>query len=108
MFLQIGISHVDVVESNGKSNVPQSTTSPLQSADNFLDPDLFVFAFQELDLSTEALLYSTKTAREEAWTMALTAALGEKGELYEKVTSSHFFIERGFERTSEVSWSLTS
>ncbi|ETW77518.1 hypothetical protein HETIRDRAFT_105366 [Heterobasidion irregulare TC 32-1] len=87
MFLQIGISHVDVVESNGKSNAPQSTTNPLQSADNFPDPDLFVFAFQELDLSTEALLYSTKTAREEAWTMALTAALGEKGELYEKLAS---------------------
>ena len=83
---------MDVVESNGKSNALESTTSALQSADNFLDPDLFVFAFQELDLSTEALLYSTKTAREEAWTMALTAALGEKEELYEKVTFSHFFI----------------
>lgn len=49
------------------------------------DPDVLVLAFQELDLSTEALLYSTKTIREDAWTTAIFAALGERAETYEKV-----------------------
>ncbi|KAG6909315.1 hypothetical protein DXG01_001114 [Tephrocybe rancida] len=49
------------------------------------DPDLLVLGFQELDLSTEALVYSTGTAREDAWCQAVFAALGEKGDLYEKV-----------------------
>ncbi len=49
------------------------------------DPDMLVLGFQELDLSTEALLYSTKTAREQAWCMAAFAGLGEKAVLYEKV-----------------------
>jgi len=52
-------------------------------------PDMFVFGFQELDLSTEALLYSTSNAREDAWCNAIFAALGEKGIKYEKVTSSY-------------------
>jgi len=51
------------------------------------DPDLFVFAFQELDLSTEALLYSSSTTREDAWCYAIFAALGEKGVRYEKVSA---------------------
>ncbi|KAF9255983.1 DNase I-like protein [Marasmius fiardii PR-910] len=51
------------------------------------DPDVMVFGFQELDLSTEALIYSTSTTREDAWCMAIFAALGEKGELYEKLAS---------------------
>ncbi|KAK7021890.1 hypothetical protein VNI00_017179 [Paramarasmius palmivorus] len=51
------------------------------------DPDIFVFGFQELDLSTEALLYSTSTLREDAWCMAIFAALGEKRDLYEKLGS---------------------
>jgi phosphatidylinositol-bisphosphatase len=50
------------------------------------DPDLFVFGFQELDLSTEALLYSSSTTREDAWCYAIFAALGEKGVKYEKVS----------------------
>jgi phosphatidylinositol-bisphosphatase len=50
------------------------------------DPDILVLGFQELDLSTEALLYSTKTLREEAWTSAIFAGLGEKAEMYEKVS----------------------
>ena len=49
------------------------------------DPDLLVLAFQELDLSAEALLYSTKTTREEAWCAAALAGLGEKAVEYEKV-----------------------
>ncbi|KAJ3980467.1 DNase I-like protein [Lentinula detonsa] len=51
------------------------------------DPDILVFGFEELDLSTEALLYSTSTAREDAWTVAIFAALGEKAEMYEKLAS---------------------
>ena len=52
------------------------------------DPDLLVLGFQELDLSTEALLYSTKTVREDAWCTAVFAGLGEKAVLYEKVRST--------------------
>lgn len=48
------------------------------------DPDLLVFGFQELDNSTAALVIATK-AREALWTHSLVAALGEKGETYEKV-----------------------
>ncbi|KAH9925009.1 DNase I-like protein [Epithele typhae] len=51
------------------------------------DPDMLVLGFQELDLSTEALLYSTSTAREDAWCTAVFAGLGEKAILYEKLTS---------------------
>ncbi|KAG6840962.1 hypothetical protein C0991_002944 [Blastosporella zonata] len=39
------------------------------------DPDILVLGFQELDLSTEALVYSTGTAREDAWCQAVFAAL---------------------------------
>ena len=48
-------------------------------------PDMFVLAFQELDLSAEALIYSTGTAREDAWCVAVFAALGEKAVRYKKV-----------------------
>lgn len=50
-------------------------------------PDVLALGFQELDLSTEALIYSVGSAREDAWTMAIKAALGEKGMDYEKVVS---------------------
>jgi hypothetical protein len=48
------------------------------------DPDLLVFGFQELDLSAGALIYSVDTTREDAWTDAILAGLGEKAELYVK------------------------
>lgn len=51
-------------------------------------PDLFVLAFQELDLSAEALIYSTGTAREDAWCVAVFAALGEKAVRYTKSRNS--------------------
>jgi phosphatidylinositol-bisphosphatase len=54
------------------------------------DPDLIVLGFQELDLSTEALIYSTGTVREDAWCLAVLAALGEKAVNYEKANSMHF------------------
>ncbi|EAU84020.2 hypothetical protein CC1G_11458 [Coprinopsis cinerea okayama7 len=50
-----------------------------------MDPEILVWGFQELDLSTEALIYSTSTAREDAWCTAILAALGEKRDKYEKV-----------------------
>lgn len=52
-------------------------------------PYIFALGFQELDLSTEALLYSTSSVREDAWCVAAFAALGEKGPMYEKVWASH-------------------
>ncbi|KAG1789123.1 DNase I-like protein [Suillus plorans] len=51
------------------------------------DPDLLVLGFQELDLSTEALLYATSTVKEDAWVEAILAGLGERGILYEKLAS---------------------
>ncbi|KJA23929.1 hypothetical protein HYPSUDRAFT_136984 [Hypholoma sublateritium FD-334 SS-4] len=51
------------------------------------DPDLLVVGFQELDLSAEALIYSTGTVREDAWCLAVFAALGEKAVSYEKLIS---------------------
>lgn len=53
-----------------------------------VDPDIFVLGFQEVDLSTEALLYAVSSAKEEMWMTAITAALGEKGVLYEKLAST--------------------
>ncbi|KAJ6457770.1 DNase I-like protein [Mycena vitilis] len=50
-------------------------------------PDLLVLGFQELDLSTEALIYATSTLKEEAWCTAAFAALGAQAELYEKLAS---------------------
>ncbi|KAJ7880385.1 hypothetical protein B0H14DRAFT_3768414 [Mycena olivaceomarginata] len=49
--------------------------------------DMLVLGFQELDLSTEALIYSTSTLKEEAWCTAAFAALGARAELYEKLAS---------------------
>lgn len=72
--------------------IPESPEVPTIPISKNLDPtesepdfDILVLGFEELDLSTEALLYSTSTAREDAWTVAVFAALGEKAELYEKV-----------------------
>ncbi|KAF9011762.1 Endonuclease/exonuclease/phosphatase [Cyathus striatus] len=70
---------------------PQDSPEPQELVpeplDTSSDPDLFVLSFQEVDLSTEALIYSTSTMREDAWCTAVFAALGEKGVLYEKLTS---------------------
>lgn len=49
------------------------------------EPDLIVLGFQELDLSTEALIYSYTTTREELWLEAIFAALGEVRDQYTKV-----------------------
>jgi inositol polyphosphate 5-phosphatase INPP5B/F len=50
------------------------------------DPDILVFGFQELDLSTGALLYTTSTALEDAWTTAILQGLGTKAGSYVKVS----------------------
>ncbi|KZT05009.1 DNase I-like protein [Laetiporus sulphureus 93-53] len=77
---------------SGPRALPLASTQPgtKQShtgMNDVADPDLLVLAFQELDLSTEALLYSTKTTREDAWCTAAFAGLGEKAILYEKLAS---------------------
>ncbi|KAJ7023466.1 DNase I-like protein [Mycena alexandri] len=76
------------------SNAPTKSESTLgkkdpvdTNTDTTEDPDLLVLGFQELDLSTEALLYATSTFKEEAWCTAIFAALGAKAELYEKLAS---------------------
>lgn len=51
------------------------------------DPDILFFGFQELDLSTGALIYSTSTLLETAWTSSIFSALGEKAGNYVKVIS---------------------
>lgn len=63
----------------------EETPVPSNVSEDHSDPDMLVLGFQELDLSAEALLYSTKTIREDAWCMAVFAGLGEKAVLYEKV-----------------------
>ncbi|KAJ3907686.1 DNase I-like protein [Lentinula edodes] len=75
----------DIPESPEVPTIPISKNSnPTGSEPDF---DILVLGFEELDLSTEALLYSTSTAREDAWTVAVFAALGEKAEMYEKLAS---------------------
>ncbi|KAJ4491922.1 hypothetical protein C8J55DRAFT_449055 [Lentinula edodes] len=76
------------------STIPESPEVPTIPISKNSDPtgsepdfDILVLGFEELDLSTEALLYSTSTAREDAWTVAVFAGLGEKAELYEKLAS---------------------
>lgn len=64
---------------------PQKTNCGIERVDPDPDPDILVLGFQELDLSVEALLYSVSTVREDAWCTAAFAALGEKGDMYEKV-----------------------
>ncbi len=49
------------------------------------EPDMLVMAFQEIDHSTEAFFNFVGHAREESWTAAVLAGLGDKAERYEKV-----------------------
>ncbi|KAG9051707.1 hypothetical protein FS837_000097 [Tulasnella sp. UAMH 9824] len=52
-------------------------TTPGKTHEDDPLPDIFVFGFQELDLSTEALLYLSTTEKEEAWFDAIMEDLGE-------------------------------
>jgi inositol polyphosphate 5-phosphatase INPP5B/F len=74
-------------DGGGKSNIDASASTLVKEDES--DPDILVLGFQELDLSTGALVYYTDTTREDAWTTAAFAGLGEKAELYEKVVR-HF------------------
>lgn len=49
------------------------------------EADMLVMGFQEIDHSTEAFFNFHGRAREDAWTTAILAALGDKAERYEKV-----------------------
>ncbi|KAG8952902.1 hypothetical protein FRC04_003353 [Tulasnella sp. 424] len=50
-------------------------------------PDIFVFGFQELDLSAEALLYLSTTEKEEAWFDAIMEDMGDAAKDYIKLVS---------------------
>ncbi|KAG2040787.1 Endonuclease/exonuclease/phosphatase [Suillus americanus] len=75
-----------VTSSLGASSATLAHASSNNNA-NVSDPDLLVLGFQELDLSTEALLYATSTVKEDSWVEAILAGLGERGILYEKLAS---------------------
>lgn len=67
---------------------PASSGLALDVKEDPTDPDILVLAFQELDLSAGALLYSNETTREDAWCVAVFAGLGEKAVLYDKVSAT--------------------
>ena len=49
------------------------------------EPDILIFGFEEVDLSAGALLYSTSSALEEAWTQTILTGLGDHAHSYVKV-----------------------
>ena len=59
------------------------------------EADMLVMGFQEIDHSTEAFFNLAGHAREEVWTAAILAALGDKAERYEKVNVSMIIVETG-------------
>ncbi|GAA6010535.1 hypothetical protein JCM11491_006985 [Sporobolomyces phaffii] len=68
---------------NVNDKVPRADGSDLRTwCRDGLGAELLVFSFQELDLSTEAMIRYTPY-REEAWREAIDAALGEKRADYE-------------------------
>jgi phosphatidylinositol-bisphosphatase len=69
------------------SNLATGTDEEPEAEPVDTDPysDMLVLGFQEPDLSTEALLYSTSSIREDAWSLAVFTALGEKAIFYSKV-----------------------
>jgi phosphatidylinositol-bisphosphatase len=91
---QAGDSQCDVDETTTLAESIRSTASTITASvpqtarvdpTDPEDPDMLVLGFQEVDLSTEALLYSVSTAREDAWCLAVFAGLGEKRDSYQKV-----------------------
>ncbi|KAJ7206536.1 DNase I-like protein [Mycena pura] len=63
------------------------SSTDTEGEDDDSGPDLLVLGFQELDLSAEALIYASSTAREDAWCDAVFAALGSRAGRYEKLVS---------------------
>ncbi|KAF8499473.1 Endonuclease/exonuclease/phosphatase [Hysterangium stoloniferum] len=72
-----------------KPNAPvlSAATSVHSLDDNEKLPDILVLGFQELDLSAEALLYSTSTAKADVWISAVFTALGKAADNYTKLLS---------------------
>ena len=60
-------------------------TEGQEGQDSTPEADMLIMGFQEIDHSTEAFFNFAGHAREEAWTEAILAALGDKAERYEKV-----------------------
>lgn len=59
---------------------------PLEATDKDTgEPDMLILGFEEVDLSTGALLYSNSTVLEEAWTQTIVTSLGEHAHSYVKV-----------------------
>ncbi|KAI9513375.1 DNase I-like protein [Russula earlei] len=91
----LGIELPSTTAQDGEQSIPPLVTLSLLLSDNdapegqvsIPEADILVMAFQEADLSTEALFNFTGVAREDAWTAAILATLGEKAEQYEKLTS---------------------
>lgn len=79
--------------SSAESNKDEQFTPVRVDENEPDDPDLLVLGFQELDLSTEALIYSTSTVREDAWCTAVLAGLGEKVVNYDKVRISRPLVK---------------
>jgi len=70
---------------NVNDKLPRSDGSDLKSwVQGGLGAELLVFSFQELDLTTEAMIRYTPY-REEAWREALEATMGDKRDQYERV-----------------------
>jgi phosphatidylinositol-bisphosphatase len=65
-------SHVNNNEGQGEASTPEA--------------DMLIMGFQEVEHSTEALFKFAGRSREEAWTEAILATLGDKAERYEKVS----------------------
>lgn len=81
--------HTATFNVNGKAPserlYPFLGTTPGKTHEDDPLPDIFVFGFQELDLSTEALLYLSTTEKEEAWFDAIMEDLGDVSKDYVKV-----------------------
>lgn len=83
--LRIGSFNVNGRDPSGSlSNFVRRKPSGEETASGF--PDLYVFGFQELDLSGQALLYQPTTRKEELWMNAITEALGSAAANYVKVS----------------------
>ncbi|KAJ3337736.1 Type II inositol 1,4,5-trisphosphate 5-phosphatase [Gonapodya sp. JEL0774] len=68
--------------------LPAEDLSPWLDVDSDADePAIYVIGLQEMDLSTEAYLFTDAGAREEAWCQRIEAALGKRKASYTKIAS---------------------
>jgi inositol polyphosphate 5-phosphatase INPP5B/F len=81
------VVEVNPFESPAGGEARSETRREISVDQGSLAPSMLVLGFQELDLSTEALIYNTGPAKEDAWVMACIAGLGESGDEWEKVSS---------------------